>query len=98
MLDELGNAGEDIDLQVTLVYLYYDLKARSNIEDAIRVLRGTIERFPDVYHPYCHLARLYESKGDDEEAKDTCEKAISLNPDFVEAREDPRETQQKIVT
>ena len=87
LLDELGNAGDDIDLQVTLVYLYYDLKARSNVEGAISVLEGTIERFPDVYHPYCHLARLYESKGDYEEAKDACEKAISLNPDFSDARE-----------
>ena len=87
MLDELDNAGEDIDLQVALVYLYYDLSARGNLEDAMRVLQAIIERFPDVYHPYCHLAAAYESKGELGKAKDACEQAIELNPDFVEAKE-----------
>ncbi len=86
LLDELGNADETIDLPVTLVYLYYDLKARGNVEDAIRILQAIVEKFPDVYHPYCHLATLYESKGDFDRAKDACEKAIELNPDFTEAR------------
>jgi hypothetical protein len=87
LMEDLDNQGEEIDLQVTLIYFFYDLKARGNVEDAIQVLQASIERFPDVYHPYCHLARLYESKGELERAKKVCEQAIELNPDFVDARE-----------
>jgi tetratricopeptide (TPR) repeat protein len=87
LMEELDNAGEEIDLQVTLIYFFYDLKARGNVEDAITALKASIERFPDVYHPYCHLARLYESKGELSKAKEACAHAIELNPDFTDARE-----------
>jgi tetratricopeptide (TPR) repeat protein len=87
LMSDLENAGEEIDFQVTLIYFFYDLKARGNVNDAIQVLQASIERFPDVYHPYCHLARLYESKGELERAKKVCAQAIELNPDFVDARE-----------
>lgn len=87
LMDELDKAGEEIDLQVTLVFFFYDLKARGNIEDAARALEASIERFSDVYHPYCHLARLYESEGELARAKEACEKAIEINPEFQDARE-----------
>jgi tetratricopeptide (TPR) repeat protein len=87
LMEDLDNAGEEIDLQVTLIYFFYDLKARGNVEDAIAALNASIERFPDVYHPYCHLARLYESKGEIDKARNICEQAIELNPEFTEAKE-----------
>jgi hypothetical protein len=86
LLDEIGTGDEDID-SVTLVYLFYDLKARGNIEDATRVLQAIVEKFPGVYHPYCHLASMYESQGELERARELCKKAIELNPDFTEARQ-----------
>jgi tetratricopeptide (TPR) repeat protein len=87
LLEDLRNAGEEIDLATTFDYLYYDLKARGKIGDAIHVLQAKIERFPDSYHSYCYLATLYESKGDIEKAKAACKKAIELNPDFTDAKE-----------
>jgi tetratricopeptide (TPR) repeat protein len=86
LLDEIGTGDEDID-SVTLVYLFYDLKARGNIEDTIRVLQAIIDRFPDVYHPYCHLATMFERQGKLDRARGLCEKAIELNPDFTEAKQ-----------
>ena len=35
----------------------------------------------------CHLAAMYESKGEFGNAKNACQRAIELNPGFVEARE-----------
>jgi tetratricopeptide (TPR) repeat protein len=87
LLDELVTAGEEMDLPTTLDYLFYDLKARGKTEDAIRVLQLKTERFPDSYHAYCYLAEMYEDSGDMEKAKAACEKAIELNPDFVDAKE-----------
>lgn len=87
LMDELRTSGADLDPQVTLVYLYYDLSARGDAEGAMKVLLAIIERFPDVYHPYCHLASMYEAKGEFGKAKAACERAIDLNPGFVEAKQ-----------
>jgi tetratricopeptide (TPR) repeat protein len=87
LLEDLENAGEAIDLPASLDYLYYDLKARGHMEDAIRALRAKIERFPDSYHAYCYLAEMYASRGEVDKAKAACETVIKVNPGFKEARE-----------
>jgi tetratricopeptide (TPR) repeat protein len=87
LLEELDNAGEAIDLPAAFDYLYYDLKERGEIEDAIRVLQAKTERFPDSYHAYCYLAEMYAAGGELEKAKAACETAIEVNPDFKDARE-----------
>jgi tetratricopeptide (TPR) repeat protein len=87
LLEDLENAGEAIDLPVSLDYLYYDLKDRGNIEDAIRALQAKTERFPDSYHAYCYLAEMYAAKSEIEKAKAACETAIEINPNFKDAKE-----------
>ena len=87
LLDALEGAGEAIDLPAALDFLYYDLPRRGRTEDAIRVLQARIERFPDSYHAYCYLARLYADRGDLDLARAAVQTAMGLNPDWDLARE-----------
>jgi len=87
LLQDLADAGYDMDFKTSLVFLYYDLKDQKKIQEAIHVLKYKIERFPDSYFSYCYLAAMYETQGDIDKAIDMCERAIELQPDYSDATE-----------
>ncbi len=68
------------------------LKANIFIEqkrfnDAIQVLTGLTEDFPELPEPYNNLAALYASQGNYEKAKAALELAIHTNPSYATAHE-----------
>jgi tetratricopeptide (TPR) repeat protein len=68
------------------------LKANILIEqkrfaDAIQILTGLTEDFPELPEPYNNLAALYASQGNYEKAKAALELAIHTNPSYATAHE-----------
>ena len=55
--------------------------------DAIEVLKGLTEDYPELREPYNNLAVLYASQGRYEAARDALEMAIRAHPDYVTAHE-----------
>lgn len=68
------------------------LKANILIEqkrfnDAIQILTGLTEDFPELPEPYNNLAALYASQGNYDKAKAALELAIHTNPSYATAHE-----------
>ena len=55
--------------------------------DAIEVLKGLTEDFPELPEPYNNLAVLYASQGKYEAARNALEMAIRAYPDYATAHE-----------
>ncbi len=55
--------------------------------DAIEVLKGLTEDFPELPEPYNNLAVLYASQGRYEAARNALEMAIRTHPDYATAHE-----------
>ena len=55
--------------------------------DAIEVLKGLTEDYPELREPYNNLAVLYASQGHYEAARDALEMAIRAHPDYATAHE-----------
>ena len=55
--------------------------------DAIEVLKGLTEDYPELPEPYNNLAVLYASQGRYEAARDALEMAIRSHPDYATAHE-----------
>ena len=55
--------------------------------DAIDVLKGLTEDYPELPEPYNNLAVLYASQGRYEAARDALEMAIRSHPDYATAHE-----------
>ncbi|MHB8353171.1 MAG: tetratricopeptide repeat protein [Burkholderiales bacterium] len=56
-------------------------------DDAIAVLEGLTERFPEMVAPYNNLAVLYASKGRLDEARKVLEAALMVQPNYATAYE-----------
>jgi tetratricopeptide (TPR) repeat protein len=60
---------------------------QKRVADAIQVLTGLTEDFPELPEPYNNLAALYASQGNYEKAKAALELAIHTNPSYATAHE-----------
>lgn len=56
-------------------------------DDAIAVLEGMTERFPEMVAPYNNLAVLYAGKGRLDEARKVLETALMVQPNYATAYE-----------
>jgi len=56
-------------------------------DDAVAVLEGMTERFPEMVTPYNNLAVLYASKGRLDEARKALETALMIQPNYATAYE-----------
>ncbi len=56
-------------------------------DDAITVLEGMTERFPEMVTPYNNLAALYSAKGRLDDARKTLEMALMVQPNYATAYE-----------
>jgi tetratricopeptide (TPR) repeat protein len=61
-------------------------ESRRNAE-AIEVLQGLTQDYPDLPEPYNNLAALYAAAGDPERARVALEQSLRANPDFATAHE-----------
>jgi tetratricopeptide (TPR) repeat protein len=60
---------------------------QKRLADAIQILTGLTEDFPELPEPYNNLAALYASQGNYEKAKAALELAIHTNPSYATAHE-----------
>jgi Flp pilus assembly protein TadD len=66
--------------------------------DAIAVLSGLTEDFPELPEPYNNLAVLYASQGKYDNARDALESAIRNHPDYATAHENLGDLYAKMAT
>jgi tetratricopeptide (TPR) repeat protein len=67
----------------------------SRFEDALEVYLLCVQEFPDWYYAYYQLARTYERLERFQRAKESCEKALELNPDYLPAAQLLEELKEK---
>ena len=63
--------------------------AAGNTEQAIDTLRALVSDYPELAEPHNNLAVIYASRGDYSLARTELETAISLNPSYATAFENP---------
>ncbi len=56
-------------------------------DEALQVLRGMVDRFPEMAAPYNNLAVLYAAKGQLEEARKNLTMALMVQPNYATAQE-----------
>ncbi len=56
-------------------------------DEALQVLRGIVDRFPEMPAPYNNLAVLYAARGQLEEARKNLTLALMVQPDYATAQE-----------
>ena len=66
--------------------------------EAIDVLKGLTEDYPELREPYNNLAVLYASQGRYEAARDALEMAIRAHPDYATAHENLGDIYAKMAT
>jgi len=82
------NQADSYDFSENLVnMLGYNLLWRGMTEAAIEVHKLNIQTYPDSANPYDSLADAYEANGDVEQAIQSYEKALELNPEMPSAIE-----------
>jgi tetratricopeptide (TPR) repeat protein len=86
ILKELDSEDPSFDLERTLPSFGYLLtQYPEKAEDALKLLRLTLEMFPDSSFAYYSLARLYSDRGDIEKAIEACKKCLALEPNHGDA-------------
>jgi tetratricopeptide (TPR) repeat protein len=81
MLEELQSEDPNYDLSRILSQMGYLFTLYSDkTEDALSVLKFTVEKFPDDPWAYYSLARVYRQMGDLDQAIDNCKKALEILP------------------
>ena len=81
-LEELESEDPNFDLSDSLSGLGYLFTLYPDkIDDALSVLRFTVEKFPDDPWAYYSLARVYRQLGDLDKAIVSCQKSLELRPD-----------------
>ena len=82
------NQAEDYDFgENVLNMLGYHLLWRGMPDASIQVHRLNIQAYPDSANPYDSLAEAYEADGDLEQAIQSYEKALEINPEMPSALE-----------
>lgn len=82
------NQTDDYDFNENQVnMLGYNLLWRGMTEAAIEVHKLNIQAYPDSANPYDSLAEAYEANGDVEQAIQSYEKVLELNPEMPSAIE-----------
>jgi Tfp pilus assembly protein PilF len=61
----------------------YNQLARGDVAGAIRTFQECIAQFPDFEWPYGNLGSVYVEQGRTQEAKDILQKALTINPSYV---------------
>jgi len=71
------------DAAVEMNILGYNLLARGDQAGAIQAFQDCIAQFPNFEWPYGNLGSMYVKQGRTQEAKDILQKALTINPSYV---------------
>jgi predicted Zn-dependent protease len=71
------------DAAVEMNILGYNLLARGDQAGAIQAFQDCITQFPNFEWPYGNLGSIYVKQGRTQEAKDILQKALTINPSYV---------------
>ncbi len=81
ILEELESEDPNFDLSDSLSGLGYLFTLYPDkTEDALSVLKFTVEKFPEDWFAYYSLARIYRQIGDLDKAIANCKKALEIRP------------------
>jgi len=71
------------DVAVQMNVRGYNQLARGDQAGAVRTFQDCIAQFPDFEWPYGNLGSVYVEQGRIQEAKDILQKALAINPSYV---------------
>jgi len=71
------------DVAVQMNVRGYNQLARGDQAGAVRTFQDCIAQFPDFEWPYGNLGSVYVEQGRTREAKDILQKAVTINPSYV---------------